>query len=564
MAISEEPRTRQSERTKVLEARMVNLDGFVDEWPEVGLVAMDSANDPQPSVRVEDGVITELDGKPRAEFDFLDTFIADRGIDPTLAEEAMALDPVEIAGMLVDPRTSRVDCVRIGRGMTPAKFLSVVQTMNVVELMMAMQKLRARRTPSNQAHCTSARDNPVQIAADGAEAALRGFDELETTLGVARLAPLAALGLLVGSQVGRGGILTQCALEEATELRLGLRGITTYAETISVYGTEKVFIDGDDTPWSKAFLASAYASRGIKMRFTSGTGSEVQMGNAEGKSMLYLEIRCITMARAAGVQGLQNGSISCIGVPGAVPSGIRAVLAENVIAAWCDLECASGNDQTFSHSDMRRTARLLMQMLPGTDFVCSGYSACPNYDNMFAGSNEDPADFDDWNTIQRDLMVDGGLRHVEEGELLAARGEAARALQGVFEQLGLPAISDEEVEAATYAHGSEDYPERDVLEDLKGAQTMTDDGVTGLDVVRALEASGFHEVAERLLNVLRQRISGDLLHTAAIIGKDGQTRSAVNDKNDYEGPGTGYRPSGARWEEMKKLRHTVSPSNPEA
>ena len=57
-----------------------------------------------------------------------------------------------------------------------------------------------------------------------------------------------------------------------------MRGITAYAETISVYGTEQVFCDGDDTPWSKAFLASAYASRGIKMRFTSGTGAEVQMG----------------------------------------------------------------------------------------------------------------------------------------------------------------------------------------------------------------------------------------------------------------------------------------------
>ncbi len=51
-----------------------------------------------------------------------------------------------------------------------------------------------------------------------------------------------------------------------------MRGITGYAETISVYGTEPVFVDGDDTPWSKAFLAGAYASRGIKMRFTSGTG----------------------------------------------------------------------------------------------------------------------------------------------------------------------------------------------------------------------------------------------------------------------------------------------------
>ncbi|WP_411026218.1 propanediol/glycerol family dehydratase large subunit, partial [Salmonella sp. s58078] len=120
--------------------------------------------------------------------------------------------------------------------------------------------------------------------------------------------------------------------------------------------------------------------------FTSGTGSEVQMGYAEGKSMLYLESRCIFITKAAGVQGLQNGSISCIGIPGAVPSGIRAVLAENLIAVMLDLEVASGNDQTFSHSDIRRTARLLMQFLPGTDYISSGYSATPNYDNMFAGS----------------------------------------------------------------------------------------------------------------------------------------------------------------------------------
>ena len=57
-----------------------------------------------------------------------------------------------------------------------------------------------------------------------------------------------------------------------------MAGFTSYAETVSVYGTEKAFIDGDDTPWSKAFLATAYASRGIKMRCTSGAGSELLMG----------------------------------------------------------------------------------------------------------------------------------------------------------------------------------------------------------------------------------------------------------------------------------------------
>src|SRR5690606_5539237 len=201
--------------------------------------------------------------------------------------------------------------------------------------------------------------------------------------------------------------------------------------------------------WSKTFLSTAYASRGIKMRYTSGTGSEVQMAFAEGKSMLYLEARCVMITKGAGVQGLQNGSISCIGVPGGVPGGIRAVVAENLITTCLDLEVASGNDQTFSHSPFRRTARLMGQFLPGTDFIFSGYSAVPNLDNMFAGSNFDSDDYDDYLALQRDLKVDGGLVPVSEEEVIRVRNKAARALQAVFEELGLPRITDEEVEAAT-------------------------------------------------------------------------------------------------------------------
>ena len=178
---------------------------------------------------------------------------------------------------------------------------------------------------------------------------------------------------------------------------LGMRGFTTYAETISVYGTEPVFMDGDDTPYSKAFLASCYASRGLKMRFTSGTGSEVQMGYAEGKSMLYLEARCLAVTKGAGVQGTQNGSVSCVGVPAGVPGGIRAIAAENLIAMLLDLESTTSNDQTFTHSDLRRVARSVPQFFSGTDYICSGYSATPNYDNMFAGSNWDAEDYADWN-----------------------------------------------------------------------------------------------------------------------------------------------------------------------
>ncbi|WP_195938209.1 propanediol/glycerol family dehydratase large subunit [Romboutsia sp. 1001713B170131_170501_G6] len=551
----------KSKRFEALAKRPVNQDGLIGEWEDEGLIAMNSKNDPKPSIKIENGKVVELDNKKREDFDMIDRFIADYSINLEKAEEYMNLDSVEIARKLVDINVPREEIVDISTSITPAKIVEVVSHMNVVEMMMALQKTRARKTPSNQCHVTNLKDNPVQIAADAAEAAKRGFSEQETTVAIVRYAPFNALAILVGSQVGRGGILTQCSVEEATELDLGMRGLTSYAETVSVYGTESVFTDGDDTPWSKAFLASAYASRGLKMRYTSGTGSEALMGYAEGKSMLYLEARCIYITKGAGVQGLQNGAVSCIGMTGAVPSGIRAVLAENLIASMLDIEVASANDQTFSHSDIRRTARTLMQMLPGTDFIFSGYSAVPNYDNMFAGSNFDAEDFDDYNILQRDLMVDGGLRPVSEDEIIAIRNKAAKAIQAVFKELGFPDITDEEVEAATYAHGSKDMPERNIVEDLKAAEEMLKNKITGLDIVKALSKHGFDDVANNVLNMLKQRVTGDYLQTSAILNENFDVISAVNDINDYKGPGTGYRLSEERWNEIKDIPNVIKPED---
>jgi len=321
----------------------------------------------------------------------------------------------------------RSELVRLSRGLTPARLARVVALLDPVELMFALKKLRARRRPANQAHVTNLKENPALLAADAAEAAARGFAEVETTVGVARYAPLNALAILVGAQTGRSGVLTQCAVEERRNLQLAIQGLVTYAETLSVYGTEPVFVDGDDTPWSKAFLASAYASRGVKVRFTSGGGSEALMGHAEGKSMLYLEARCLATIRAAGSQGVQNGSISCVALALSVPGGSREILAENVLAAWLDLEVASGNDAIASHSEIRKTAKLMGQFLPGTDFVTSGYSSMPRYDNMFGGGNYDSHDFDEWLTMQRDWQVDAGIEPLAEEAALAMRERGARA-----------------------------------------------------------------------------------------------------------------------------------------
>ena len=552
---------RRSKRIETLDQRPVNLDGYINEWPEMGFVAMTSPYDPKPSVKVANGRIVELDGKKREDFDFIDQFIADYAMNVERAEASMAVSSLEIARMIVDIHVSRKEILELVTGITPAKMTEVMNHLNVVELMMGMQKIRARRTPGNQAHITNLKDDPVQIAADAAEGALRGFAEEETTMGVARYAPLSAMALLIGSQVGRPGVLTQCSAEEATELELGIRGLTTYAETLSVYGTEKVFIDGDDTPYSKAFLNSAYASRGLKVRFTSGSGSEVLMGSSEKKSTLYLECRCLYATKGAGSQGIQNGSVSCIGVTGSVPSGIREVIAENLVAALLGLECASSNDQSFSNSDMRRTARTMLQFLPGTDFIFSGYAAEPNYDNMFAGSNFDAEDFDDYNVLQRDMQVDGGLRPVTEEEVIYVRNKAARAVQAVFTQLGLSPVTDAQVEAVTYAHGSKDTLDRDVTADLMAAEDVLKRGITGIDVVKALAETGFVDVAESVLSMLKQRVVGDYMQTAAILDKDFHVLSGINTPNDYMGPGTGYRVQGERWEEIKKIPHIINPQD---
>jgi len=104
----------------------VTKDGFVNEWPEVGFVAMESPNDPDPSVTVEDGEITHMDGKDRDEFDFIDRFIADYAINVDKAEEAMEIDSVQFARDLVDINVPREEIVELSTAMTPAKLVDVV------------------------------------------------------------------------------------------------------------------------------------------------------------------------------------------------------------------------------------------------------------------------------------------------------------------------------------------------------------------------------------------------------------------------------------------------------
>ena len=117
------------------------------------------------------------------------------------------------------------------------------------------------------------------------------------------------------------------------------------------------------------------------------------------------------------------------------------------------------------------------------------------------------------------------------------------------------------MEAATYARGSEDMPNRNVNEDLKAIEDMMARKVTGVDFVKALDKAGFPDVAQNIYNMLRQKVAGDYLHTASIFDKDFHVYSGVNAPNDYHGPMTGYQLSEERWEQIKNIPNAIRPED---
>jgi propanediol dehydratase large subunit len=538
------------------DARPLRLDRFAREDPAKGFAAMASPADPKPAVAVAGGRVTMMDGVAADDFDMIDRFIATYHLDPEVAAEAMAIPPLDLARRLVDMTVPRPELVRLARGLTPARLAEVVGHLSALEIAFAYSKLRARRTPGNQGHVTNAKDDPLQLAADAAVAVGLGFDEIETTQRVARNAWSNALACAVGASVGRWGTLFQCSSEEAEELQIAMAGFTSYAETVSVYGSEGAFVDGDDTPWSKAFLAAAYASRGVKMRATSGAGAELLMGFHQGQSLLYLEARCLCLQRAMGVQGTQNGGIDGAPVTMSVPGGARELMAENLIAVWLDLECASGNDARPTESEIRVGAKIMPYLVAGSDLICSGFGSILKYDNSFNPSLLNGEELEDFLVLQRDFEADGGLTPLGEDRAMDLRERALEALSGVLDELGLATPTPAMRASVAAASGSNDTESFTAGDASRISAAIQARGITVLDVIRALATRGFRDEAENLLAMVRLRLSGDYLQTAALI-RGGRVLSAVNDPNDYAGPGTGYRVGSDRRAEINAIRDTL-------
>src|SRR5262249_52453793 len=144
------PADGRSDRFVSREQRDLRREPLIEPLSELGLVAMNGPNDPQPSLVVEDGRVVELDGRNAEDWDALDHFVVRYGLDLEVAAEAAGLEDSEIARMLVDVDVPRARLVRLSRGLTPARLATVISLLDPVELMFALKKLRARRAPANQ------------------------------------------------------------------------------------------------------------------------------------------------------------------------------------------------------------------------------------------------------------------------------------------------------------------------------------------------------------------------------------------------------------------------------
>jgi hypothetical protein len=157
------------------------------------------------------------------------------------------------------------------------------------------------------------------------------------------------------------------------------------------------------------------------------------------------------------------------------------------------------------------------------------------------------------------MQVDGGIVPVQEKEVLKVREKAVLALQAVFQKLQFPPIDDSEVSAAISAYNSQDIPDRDRVADIDAAQELLAGPLSVLDVIKALQESGYHEIAGNILELQRQRVVGDYLQPAAIFDENFKVKSVLTQPNDYQGPGTGYRVEGERWDRLQNLPQAWDP-----
>src|SRR3989337_1518348 len=223
----------------------------------------------------------------------------------------------------------------------------------------------------------------------------------------------------------------------------------------------------------------------------SGAAYELLMGFHESKSLLYLEARCLCLQRAMGVQGTQNGGIDGAPITCTVPGGMRELMAENLIAVWLDLECASGNDARPTESEIRVGAKIMPFLIAGSDLICSGFGSILKYDNSFNPSLLNGEEMEDYLVLQRDFEADGGLTPLPESRALDLRSRAVEALAAVYDELGLSTATADMKQSVVVESGSDEtrsYTPRDVA---LISETIKEREINVIEVIKALVKRGF-------------------------------------------------------------------------
>jgi propanediol dehydratase large subunit len=192
-------------------------------------------------------------------------------------------------------------------------------------------------------------------------------------------------------------------------------------------------------------------------------------------------------------------------------------------------------------------------LIAGSDLICSGFGSILKYDNSFNPSLLNGEELEDYLVLQRDFDADGGLTPVGEDLALDLRRRALDAVAAVLSELDLATVTEPMKASVSVASGSNDTVSFSAGDASVISAAIEKRGITVIDVIRAMHTRGFVEEAQNLLNLVRLRLSGDYLQTSALI-RDGRIISAVNDPNDYQGPGTGYRIDAERRREIGGIR----------
>src|SRR2546421_11072565 len=88
---------RRSKRFVERERRELRCELLITPYPELGLVALEGPNDPEPGLRIEKGRVVFIDGRGEDDFDALDHSIARYGLDVDVPAESAGLDDHQLA-----------------------------------------------------------------------------------------------------------------------------------------------------------------------------------------------------------------------------------------------------------------------------------------------------------------------------------------------------------------------------------------------------------------------------------------------------------------------------------